>query len=154
MSQSPSPQNIGPDHRAPLTATFTIELRPGDPLPSGSARFEFTKSWSGALAGSSTGTMLTAGDPATGSAGYVALEVVDGVLEGRRGTFALQQLGTMEGGDPQLTYVVAPGSGTGELAGTTGSLLIGEIDDHGVHQVTLDLDLPGAPAEAPAAPIQ
>ncbi|HJB11046.1 MAG TPA: DUF3224 domain-containing protein [Candidatus Brachybacterium merdavium] len=121
------------------TATFTIEMHPGQSLIDGSARFDFTKTWNGALEGTSHGAMLTAGDPATGSAGYVALEIFDGTLEGRGGTIALQQLGTMDAGEPQLQFVLAPGSGTGELAGVTGTLTIESVGDDGVHQVGVAL---------------
>lgn len=122
-----------------LRATFTVSLTPADDLPGAADRFDLAKTWQGALAGSSRGVMLTAGDPATGSASYVATETFEGILDGRTGTLALQQLGTMHGGDPVLHYVIAPGSGTGELAGVTGTLTIGAIDDEGVHEVTLEL---------------
>ena len=83
--------------------------------------------------------MLTAGDPETGSAGYIASELFEGSLGGRTGTLALQQLGTMTGGAPALQYVIVPGSGTGDLAGTTGTLEIGEIHDDGRHEVRFTL---------------
>lgn len=121
------------------TATFTVEMHPGQSLITGSARFDFTKTWTGALEGTSRGAMLTAGDPATGSAGYVALEVFDGRLDGRTGTIALQQLGTMDAGEPELQFVLAPGSGTGELAELTGTLTIESVGDDGVHQVNVTL---------------
>lgn len=120
-------------------ATFTVDLRPGEDLPAAGARFDLSKTWRGGLEGSSTGVMLTAGDPATGNAGYIAIELFDGELDGRRGTLALQQLGTMAGGEPTLEYVIAPGSGTGELSGLTGMLTIGAIDDDGTHHVSLAL---------------
>ena len=122
------------------TATFTIDLRPAEPLLESGERFTFTKTWSGALEGQSTGVMLTAGEPSTGDAGYVAAEVFEGTLRGARGTLAFHQLGAMSGGDPSLTYAIAPGSGTGELAGTTGALEIGEIEESGRHHVTLTLE--------------
>lgn len=121
-------------------ATFTIDMTPGQGLITGSARFDFTKTWTGAIDGVSSGTMLTAGDPATGSAGYVALEVFDGRIDGRSGTIAFQQLGTMSEGDPVLQYVLAPGSGTGDLAGVTGMLTIEAVGDDGVHQVALTVN--------------
>ena len=124
---------------SPLTATFTIELTPAAPLPGAADRFDLAKTWTGALEGASRGVMLTAGDPASGSASYIATETFEGTLDGREGTLTLQQLGTMAGGEPELRYVIAPGSGTGALAGTTGTLGIGTIDDDGTHHVTLEL---------------
>ncbi len=43
----------------------------------------------------------------------------------------------------QLTVTVVPDSGTGQLAGLTGSLTI-KID-HGQHSYELDYSLPGTP---------
>jgi hypothetical protein len=84
--------------------------------------------------------MLSAGDPAQGAAGYVALEVVDATLRGRSGTLAFQQLGVMRDGGQELRYDVVPGSGTGALAGLTGTLSL-TIDDAG-HHYELTYDLP------------
>ena len=122
-----------------LTASFTVQMAPGDPIPAVPGRFDLTKTWTGEVEGTSTGIMLTAGDPGTGSAGYVAIETFTGTLGGRQGTISFQQLGTMAAGEPALTYVIAPGSGTGALEGVTGALDIGEIDEEGHHQVTVEL---------------
>lgn len=123
-----------------LRATFTVDLTPAEILPGAAGRFDLAKTWTGDLAGTSRGVMLTAGNPASGSASYIATELFEGVLDGRRGTLTFQQLGTMAGGDPDLRYLIAPGSGTGDLAGLTGTLTIGAIDDEGVHQVSIELD--------------
>lgn len=121
---------------ATTSATFTIDLSPGDPLHPGTGRFDFTKTWSGGLQGTSAGTMLSGGDPSSGVAGYVAIEVFTGTVDGRPGTFALQQLGTMNAAGAALTYVVTPGSGTGDLTGISGTL---DLDaSQSVHRVTFD----------------
>lgn len=123
-----------------VSAAFTVSMTPAESLQPGTARFDLVKTWTGGMEGTSTGTMMTAGDPATGSAGYIAMEVFDGTVDGRRGTLVLQQLGAMTSGEPDLTYLIAPGSPTGDLTGATGTLTIGRIDDDGVHHVELDLD--------------
>lgn len=128
----------GDAHRT--TAEFAISMQPCDGLLEGTGRFEFTKTWSGGLAGASTGVMLSAGDPGAGAAGYVALEVFDGTVDGRPGTFAFQQFGSMAAGEPTLTYAVVPGSGTGELAGITGTVELTVVA--GEHRVTLSYRLP------------
>jgi hypothetical protein len=102
--------------------TFDVSIDPVDHDQHGIGRMVLTKTWSGDLAASGTGTMLSAGDPASGSAGYVALETVSGTLAGRRGTFALQQFGTMHAGDQVLHYEIVPGSGSDELAGIRGTV--------------------------------
>ena len=122
------------------TAEFTIELQPGEAALPGTGRFDFTKVWSGGLSGTGRGVMLSAGDPATGTAGYVALETVDGALDGVAGTLALQQFGTMDGGVPTLRYEIVPGSGTGGLMGVTGSIDLAIVD--GQHRVTLTYRCP------------
>ena len=58
-----------------LTATFTVQMAPDAPVPGAADRFTLTKTWSGEVEGTSRGTMLTAGDPESGSAGYVAIEL-------------------------------------------------------------------------------
>ena len=121
-------------------ATFEIDLTPGDAVLDGTHRMDFTKTWSGEIEGTSRGAMLSAGDPGRGDAGYVALEVLDASIDGRRGTLVLQQSGTMTGGDAELSYRIVPGSGTGELAGITGTVDL-EVTD-GRHEVTLTYELP------------
>ncbi|ATG51763.1 hypothetical protein CFK38_09700 [Brachybacterium vulturis] len=122
-----------------LTATFTIDLTPAEVLLGAADRFDLAKTWTGTVAGTSRGVMLTAGDPAAGSASYIATETFEGTLDGREGTLTFQQLGTMAGGEPELRYVIAPGSGTGDLVGLTGTLTIGTIDEDGTHHVTVEL---------------
>jgi hypothetical protein len=73
------------------------------------------------------------------SAGYVAMERVEGTLDGKRGTFALQHSGTMARAKPAYSITVVPDSGTGELAGLSGSLTI-DIS-RGVHEYTFEYEL-------------
>lgn len=121
------------DHAA--QAQFSIDIAPGDPVLEGTGGMDFTKTWSGAMAGSSAGVMLSGGDPSTGYAGYVAVEVFTGTLDGRPGGFALLQFGTMAGGVPDLRYEIASGSGTGDLGGITGVVDLDVVD--GVHHVVV-----------------
>jgi len=85
-------------------------------------RLWIDKTFHGDLEGTSQGEMLAAATEVEGSAGYVAMERVTGTLKGRRGTFVLQHGGTMTRGVPRLTITVVPDSGTGELAGLTGTM--------------------------------
>lgn len=121
-----------------VVATFEIEITPSAGLLPGTGRFDFTKEWTGEAEGTSHGLMMSAGAPADGTAGYVALEVFDGHIGGRKGTVTFHQFGTMTGGVSELRYEIVPGSGTGELADVGGVLLM-EIDDDGLHHVTFDL---------------
>ncbi len=83
--------------------------------------------------------MLGAGSPTKGSAGYVAMERVNGTLGGRRGTFVLQHTGTMQGGVNSLSIHVVPETGTGELTGLTGRFAI--IIEGKKHSYEFDYDL-------------
>lgn len=123
------------------TAAFEIDLGPAgrDELDGVASRFEFTKAWTGGMSGSSRGFMASGGDPASGSAGYVALELFEGAVDGRSGTFLLQQYGVLAGGSQRLEYDVVPGSGTGDLVGLRGAVTL-EIHD-GEHRVSLDYEV-------------
>lgn len=122
------------------TAEFTIDLQPGTPELDSTGRFDFTKIWTGEIAGTSRGLMLSAGDPSSGDAGYVALETFDGTIDGQHGTVALQQFGTMRHGDTVLRYDLVPGSGTGGLVGISGTIELRVTE--GTHQVFLRYSRP------------
>ena len=99
-------------------------------------RMLLDKQYDGNLEATSKGQMLAVGTDVPGSAGYVAMERVTGTLNGRKGTFALQHSGTMTRGAPHLTITVVPDSGTGELVGLTGKLLVVIVD--GKHSYEFD----------------
>ncbi len=86
---------------AQARGTFTVQLHPVEGEPAGLGRFELDKVFEGELSGTSRGVMLSAGDPASGSAGYVVIEVVEAQVDGRTGGFALQHCGTMRAGSPR-----------------------------------------------------
>ena len=120
------------------TGTFEVTLTPADD-DRGIGRMLIAKTWSGDLAGDGHGQMLSAGDPASGSAAYVAIEVVTGSLHGRVGSLAFAQHGVMRPGAQELTYAVVPGSGTDDLAGIEGTLAL-TIDERG-HSYVLTYEL-------------
>ncbi len=102
------------------SGTFEVRLTPE---PGGAVeRRAISKTFAGDLSGTSEGAMLSAGDPAAGAAGYVAIERVTGTLAGREGSFALQHSGTMAAGAHSLSVTVVPGSGEGALAGLEGAM--------------------------------
>ena len=87
-------------------------------------RMSIEKEFRGDLVASGSGQMLTAMTGVQGSAAYVAIERVSGMLEGREGSFALQHRGAMSRGAQEMLVTVVPDSGTGELAGISGTLHI------------------------------
>jgi hypothetical protein len=90
------------------------------------------------------GQMLSALTSTKGSAGYVAMEIVDGTLGGRKGTFVLQHSGTMDRGQSQLSVTVVPDSGPDELRGLSGSMKI-RIEPGGQHFYDFDYQIVETP---------
>ncbi len=127
------------------SGTFEVKVNPQKPdNPEAEAanlgRMSLDKKFSGDLEATSKGEMLAAMSEVKGSAGYVAMERVSGTLGGRSGTFVLQHRGTMTRGLPQLSVTVVPDSGTGDLAGLSGSMTI-KIED-GKHFYDFEYELP------------
>lgn len=110
------------------SGTFDVTIKP-QTLADAAAdktlgRMSLDKRFQGDLQGTSSGEMLTAQTAVEGSAGYVAIERVSATLQGRKGTFVLQHVGTMARGAQQLAISVVPDSGTGDLAGLRGTMTI------------------------------
>jgi hypothetical protein len=127
------------------TGTFDVKITPQKPdnppaEESKVGRMSIDKQFHGDLEATSKGEMLAVQTETKGSAGYVAMERVTGTLRGRKGTFVLQHSATMDRGKPSLSVTVVPDSGTGELAGLTGSMKI--IIDAGKHSYEFDYTLP------------
>jgi hypothetical protein len=129
-----------------VTGPFEVKMDPqaaddraGSPALS---RILLDKQFHGDLEATSKGTMLAAGTAVKGSAGYVALEFVTGTLKGHTGTFVLQHTGTMTRGTPELSIIVVPDSGTGQLAGLSGKMSIDRTD--GKHAYDFEYTLPNA----------
>ena len=127
---------------ANASGTFEVELEPAPAFDEAPAmgRMLIRKRFAGPLVATSRGQMLALHTEVKGSAGYVALEVVEGTLDEREGTFALAHLGTMQRGEGELTVTVVPDSGTGALAGISGTMNI-DVKD-GVHHYAFDYALP------------
>ena len=123
---------------------FTVKLQPlaMEDQPEGSklGRMSIDKTITGDLVATTVGQMLSAMTEVQGSAGYVAIERVEGVLGGRAGTFVLQHTGTMNRGTPSLSINVVPDSGTGDLAGLDGRFDI--IVAEGKHRYEFTYTLP------------
>jgi len=126
------------------SGTFEVKVIPQKPdnkeaEAANFGRMSLDKKFSGDLEATSKGEMLGAMTDVKGSAGYVAMERVSGTLDGRKGAFVLQHSGTMTHGVPQMTVTVVPDSGTGELAGLSGSMTI-KIED-GKHFYEFEYEL-------------
>jgi len=131
-------ETLGKHH---ALGTFTVDVKPLTPPPAeGLGRFSIDKQMHGDLEATTKGEMFSGGDYKLGAAGYVAIEVVTGTLGGKKGSFALQQMATMDAGGPKMQGMVVPGSGTGELKGIAGTFTITIAD--GKHSYDLEYTLP------------
>jgi hypothetical protein len=129
---------------------FDVQLTP-QPLTDTTAdtllgRLAIDKRFHGDLEATSKGEMLSARTIVEGSAGYVAIERVQGTLNGRTGSFVLQHVGMMNRGTPQLSITVVPDSGTADLTGITGTMNIDNQD--GNHSYTFDYSIESIPDSA------
>lgn len=116
-----------------IKGTFAIKMTPEPPYDDAPgavlSRARFDKMFQGELSASSIVHMISArSDTQPSSAGYVAIERVQGSLCGKKGSFVLQHSGIMNRGQSSLTINVVPDSGTGELVGLSGTMSIEIVD--------------------------
>ncbi|MEW2415436.1 DUF3224 domain-containing protein [Streptomyces sp. NPDC046866] len=97
-------QPVGPAGSAPRLARSTVvnSFTGGIEAPSTSCAYTIT------YTGESVGT-------------FTGVELLSGSVDGHTGSFALEQHGTFDAGGTRCTFEVVPGSGTGGLAGLSGS---------------------------------
>ena len=127
------------------TGEFEVNLQPLDPFAKGSegislGRLSIDKTFRGDLVAESRGEMLSVTTKVKGSAGYVAIEQVNGTLQGKRGTLVLQHFGIASHGANRLVLEVVPDSGTGQLANLSGEMTINIEEDK--HTYEFDYTLP------------
>jgi len=124
------------------TGPFDVKMIPqDDKAVVGVTRMLIDKQYHGDLEGAAKGQMLTGGMSADKSGAYVAIEKFTGTLHGRAGSFVLHHTGIMTRGKPDLTILVAPDSGSGQLAGISGKMTINIAAD-GKHSYDFEYTLP------------
>ena len=127
-----------------ISGDFEVKLNPIEqdiaPGVENLGKMSIDKQFKGELEGISKGQMLSAMGNIKGSAGYVAIEVVEGKIADREGSFILMHTGLMDRGSPSLKVQVVPDSGTGDFEGISGTMEI-LIDDSG-HHYTFEYSLP------------
>lgn len=128
------------------TGTFEVDLKPLTAPDAVPGRMSIDKKFHGDLEGTSQGEMLAAMGGVKGSAGYVAMEKVTGTLHGRGGSFVLMHTGLMTRGAPSLSVIVVPDSGTGDLAGLSGTVNI--IIEGGKHSYEFEYELTRPPEKS------
>lgn len=117
-------------------ASVALEPPVSTALPVGVATMG--KSYAGDIAGRSATVFTSAFDQATGVGTYVAMESFEGSVDGRAGAFSFVHSASTSGTDRSGEYfAVVPSSGTGQLAGITGSGGLA-VDPDGTHRIWLD----------------
>ena len=101
-------------------------------------RVQVDKKFTGPLTATSVVHMLACETPVATSAGYTAIERLEGTLGGKKGSFVLQHNGVSRKGVQSNSVTVVPDSGTGELKGLSGSMRIAVIN--GKHEYEFDYD--------------
>ena len=103
------------------------------------SRTRVVKRFRGEIEGESTAELLMAlaGED---SAAYVGVERVSGRINGREGSFVYLHTATAVGGARSASWPLVAGSGTGELAGISGTITIDNLPEGG-HVLTLDYEL-------------
>jgi hypothetical protein len=143
ISTAAQTTNKGTVRMTLATGTFEVKINPqSENKGEGSTmgRMSLDKQYHGDLEATAKGEMLYASSVATqGSGSYVAVERVTGKLQGKSGSFALAHKGSMAGGQQQMDITIVPDSGSGELAGISGTLKI--IIAGGKHSYELEYSL-------------
>jgi hypothetical protein len=105
-------------------------------------RLSIDKKYHGDVQGTSTGQMQAIRD-AQETGAYVALEKVVASLHGRNGTFMLMHYGYMsQGAIGRWLVEIVPNSGTGELAGLSGTMKIIPKDEKHYYEIEYALSEP------------
>jgi len=143
QSTKPAPKEAFVTSHA--TGPFDVKMIPQeDKSVDGVTRMLIDKQYHGDLEGTAKGQMLTGGINTSKSGAYVAIEKFTGTLQGRTGSFVLHHTGIMTRGTPDLTILVAPDSGTGQLAGITGKMTINIAAD-GKHSYDFEYTIVATP---------
>jgi hypothetical protein len=108
-------------------------------LPVGVVLME--KHFDGGIAGHSATVFTAAFNQTTGVGTYVAMESFDGTVDGREGAFNFVHSASTGGNDRSAEYfAIVPSSGTGQLAGISGTGGL-DIDPDGTHRIWLDYEV-------------
>lgn len=118
--------------------TFEVQLTPQDDGAVPAGRMLIEKTYQGDVVGSGTGQMISKRTE-SGTAVYYAIEEFSGSVKGKSGGFTLVHQGHMNGESQSLDVTILEGSGSGELEGISGSMLI--VQDESEHRYELEFEL-------------
>jgi len=115
---------------------FLVTMTPVE----GSHAVKLEKNYTGDFKAQGFGEMLATRSQVKGSASYVAIEAVTGILDDKAGSFTLVHRGVTQGEKKELLITISPDSGTDELEGISGTMDI--INENGKHNYILHYSLP------------
>lgn len=125
-----------------VRGTFDVKMTPEPPYSDRDgvtlARATFDKTFHGPL--SAKGEVQFLSVRAGTDAAYVALERIEGTLDGRAGSFVATHKAQASSTGRTLVIEIVPGTGTGELRGITGTIDIEIVE--GKHHYAVDYALP------------
>jgi hypothetical protein len=128
-----------------INGRFDIRREPQSPLDLGGGaqamHIRVDKRFEGPLEAVGVVHMIAVDTPVEGSAAYVAVERVEGQLEGHAGSFLLRHCGTTDRGAPWMDLQVIPDSGEDGLLGISGSMRVETVGHE--HHYTFEYSLPG-----------
>ena len=120
--------------------SFDVKITPQESAPDAAvARMLLYKEFHGDLEAIAHGEMMAAGEPLTNAGVYVAIDRVTGTLGGRSGSFLMAHRGIRNAEGQELSIVIVPGSGTGQLTGLTGTLGIEIVGKEHFYNVEYEL---------------
>ena len=120
--------------------SFDVNITPQESAPDAPvARMLLYKEFHGDLDAVAHGEMIAGHEPLTGAGVYVAIDRVTGTLHGRSGSFLIAHRGIRNADGQELSIVIVPGSGTGQLTGITGSLGIEIVGKEHFYSVEYEL---------------
>lgn len=117
---------------------FEVDLTPQDDVGAPAGRMILKKTYTGDVDGSAVGQMISKRTE-NGTAAYYAIEEFSGSVDGRSGAFTLLHRGTMSADAQSLEIVVLDGSGSGELATISGSMLITQHEEGHRYEFSYEL---------------
>lgn len=118
---------MGTNDESKRRATGSITVQKYEPVPYSEpaegpvlTRIHVEESFSGDISGDGVVEFLQSSN-ADGSASFVGIERVTGEIAGKKGSFLLQDAGTVADNIVSGDWFVVPRSGTGELTGLRGT---------------------------------
>ena len=124
-----------------VTGTTPVDYAPEIATAMPVGIMHMVKEYAGDVSGRSITEFVSSFDGASNTGTYVAMESFEGTLAGRSGTFNFWHSATMVAGERRNSLgFICPGTGTGDLAGITGTVEL-TIDDDDTHRFAFDWEI-------------